>query len=233
LGVEPDPIPHVYSNVRESHDNRRDLVCRFVEGESRSLRLLQRSKAIPGSALKASRFWAAEVVDQITRAQRSREPQKPCCVLQLVTGEGISREEQRPFLRFGRVADRGVILSMVTKATSRPEGRPRLMRNSGGQARDRSPLTCSTILPGKIEAAAGRGWRGKASAAPLYRVQLFSKCNTQSETASPLPMLACTRPSIMKVGDTWIPFWRAYLQCHLTSRSRSGIAKASETLAPL
>jgi hypothetical protein len=23
----------------------------------------------------------------------------------------------------------------------------------------------------------------------------------------------------MKVGDTWIPFWRAYLQCHFTSRS--------------
>ena len=31
----------------------------------------------------------------------------------------------------------------------------------------------------------------------------------------------------MKVGETWMPFWRAYLQCHLISRSRSGIAKAS------
>jgi hypothetical protein len=30
----------------------------------------------------------------------------------------------------------------------------------------------------------------------------------------------------MKVGDTWIPFWRAYLECHFTSRSRSGIEKA-------
>src|SRR5882757_1236729 len=64
-------------------------------------------------------------------------------------------------------------------------------------------------------------------------LQLFSRRNTQSEIASPLLMSACTRPSIMKVGDTWIPFWRAYLQCHLTSRSRSRIAKASESLAPL
>ena len=65
------------------------------------------------------------------------------------------------------------------------------------------------------------------------RVQLFSRRTTQSETASPLLMSACTRPSIMKVGDTWIPFWRAYLQCSLISRSRSGVAKASESLAPL
>ena len=97
----------------------------------------------------------------------------------------------------------------------------------------RSPLTFSIILPAKSKAQRGGGWRGKASAAALYRVQLFSRRNTQSETASPLLMSACTRPSIMKVGDTWIPFWRAYLQCHLISRSRSRIAKASESLAPL
>jgi hypothetical protein len=97
----------------------------------------------------------------------------------------------------------------------------------------RSPLTFSTILPAKSKAQRGGGWRGKASAAALYRVQLFSRRNTQSEIASPLLMSACTRPSIMKAGDTWIPFWRAYLQCHLISRSRSRIAKASESLAPL
>jgi RNA-directed DNA polymerase len=34
--------------------------------------------------------------------------------------------------------DRGVVLSMAAKATSRPEGRPRLMGNSGEQARDRT-----------------------------------------------------------------------------------------------
>src|SRR3984893_6397154 len=65
------------------------------------------------------------------------------------------------------------------------------------------------------------------------RVQLFSRRTTQSETASPLLMSACPRPSIMKVGDTWIPFWRASLQCRLLFRSRSGFAKASESLAPL
>jgi hypothetical protein len=97
----------------------------------------------------------------------------------------------------------------------------------------RSPLTFSITLPAKSTAQRGGGWRGKASAAALYRVQLFSRRNTQSEIASPLLMSACTRPSIMKVGDTWIPFWRAYLQCHLISRSRSRIAKASESLAPL
>jgi len=34
----------------------------------------------------------------------------------------------------------------------------------------------------------------------------------------------------MKVGDTWIPFWRAYLQCHFTSRSTSGIKKCVSKL---
>ena len=52
------------------------------------------------------------------------------------------------------------------------------------------------------EAQRGGGWRGKASAEALYRVQLFSRRNTQSEIASPLLMSACTRPLIMKVGDT-------------------------------
>ena len=97
--------------------------------------------------------------------------------------------------------------------------------------------TGANTVDGKTDArgpgSGGGGWRGKASAAALYRVQLFSRRNTQSEIASPLLMSACTRPSIMKVGDTWIPFWRAYLQCHLISRSRSRIAKASESLAPL
>src|ERR1700687_2308692 len=27
----------------------------------------------------------------------------------------------------------------------------------------------------------------------------------------------------MNMGDTWMPFWRAYLLCHFTSRSRSGM----------
>ena len=31
----------------------------------------------------------------------------------------------------------------------------------------------------------------------------------------------------MKVGDTWIPFCRAYFVCHLISRSRVGMANAS------
>ena len=47
-------------------------------------------------------------------------------------------EKQRPFLRYDRVADRGVVPSMAAKATSRPEGRPRLMGNSGEQAWDRT-----------------------------------------------------------------------------------------------
>jgi transposase-like protein len=61
----------------------------------------------------------------------------------------------------------------------------------------------------------------------------FSKRDAQSETASPLLILACTRPSIMNVGDTWTPFWRPYLLCHLISRSRSGSAKASRSWMPL
>src|SRR5216683_2429117 len=48
-------------------------VLGHVVGSSRSPRLLQKSKATPGSALKASRFWAAGVGDHITRAQKSWE----------------------------------------------------------------------------------------------------------------------------------------------------------------
>src|SRR6516165_9254331 len=35
-------------------------------------------------------------------------------------------------------------------------------------------------------------------------------------------MSCWTSPSTMKVGETWMPFWRAYLQCRFTSLSRSG-----------
>jgi hypothetical protein len=57
--------------------------------------------------------------------------------------------------RHGKVADRGVVLSMAAKATSRPEGRPRLMGNSGEQARDRtqSRITLSANLTRVNEAA--------------------------------------------------------------------------------
>lgn len=63
--------------------------------------------------------------------------------------------------------------------------------------------------------------------------QIFTRRDAQSATESPLLMSARTSPSIMNVGETWMPFWRAYLQCHLTSRSRSGIAKASDSFTPL
>src|SRR5713101_172537 len=70
-------------------------VLGHVVGSSRSPRLLQKSKATPGSALKASRFWAAGVGDHITRAQKSWEPQKPCRVLRLVTGGGTGGAKSR------------------------------------------------------------------------------------------------------------------------------------------
>src|SRR6266446_382220 len=74
---------------------RAGCVLGHVIGSSRSPRLLQKSKATPGSALKASRFWAAGVGDHITRAQKSWEPEKPCRVLRLVTGGGIGRAKSR------------------------------------------------------------------------------------------------------------------------------------------
>jgi hypothetical protein len=87
-------------------------------------------------------------------------------------------------------------------------------------------------LPNKDRLAAGA-----VAGARLRRfwglIQSFSRRDTQSETASPLLMSGCTRPSTMKVGDTWMPFCRAYLQCHLISRSRSGMPKASVSLMPL
>src|SRR4030088_1706541 len=70
---------------------RAGCVLGHVIGSSRLPRLLQKSKATPGPALKASRFWAAGVGDHITRAQKSWEPEKPCRVLPLVTGGGIGR----------------------------------------------------------------------------------------------------------------------------------------------
>jgi hypothetical protein len=36
--------------------------------------------------------------------------------------------------------------------------------------------------------------------------QSFSRRDPHAATVSPLLMSACTSPSIMKVGDTWIPF---------------------------
>lgn len=51
-----------------------------------------------------------------------------------------------------------------------------------------------------------------------YPITYFSnKRATQSDTSSLLLMSGWTKPSIMKVGDTWMPFWRAYFACHLIS----------------
>src|SRR5216684_1830872 len=52
---------------------RAGCVLGHVMGSSRSPRLLQKSKATPRSALKASRFRAVGVGDHITCAQKSRE----------------------------------------------------------------------------------------------------------------------------------------------------------------
>ncbi len=41
----------------------------------------------------------------------------------------------------------------------------------------------------------------KVHAAKSFSAQLFG--------SSPLLISACTRPFTMKVGETWIPFWRA------------------------
>ena len=76
-----------------------------VMGSSRSPRLLQKSKATPGPALKASRFWAAGVGEHITRAQKSWEPEKPCRVLRRFAEEnrrrkGRARPEVFDFLGF-------------------------------------------------------------------------------------------------------------------------------------
>ena len=70
-------------------------------------------------------------------------------------------------------------------------------------------------------------------AAELTSSYLDIRRETQSDTVSPLLISGLTNPSIIKVGDMWIPFWRAYLQCHLISRSRSGIAKALASFKPL
>ena len=48
----------------------------------------------------------------------------------------------------GRVADRGVVPSMAAKETSRPEGRPRLVGNSGEEAEDRT--RSRSILPANL-----------------------------------------------------------------------------------
>lgn len=90
------------------------------EVRSRSPRLLQESKATPGSAPQASRVRAAGVGDPITRAQKSWEPEKPCHVLRLITGGGIGRAKSG-----GRSSGTagwrigGVVLSMAAKVTSR------------------------------------------------------------------------------------------------------------------
>src|SRR5262245_21010300 len=67
----------------------------------------------------------------------------------------------------------------------------------------------------------------------MARAQAASRCAAQSETLSPLLISGRTRPSIRKVGETWMPFCRASLQCHLISRSRLGIAKAAASFNPL
>ena len=76
--------------------------------------------------------------------------------------------------------------------------------------------------PGRGQVAEARGHWDQAG-----------RRDAQSAMESPLLMSTRTSPSIMKVGDTWIPFCRAYLQCHLISRSRSGIAKAAASSRPL
>lgn len=70
------------------------------------------------------------------------------------------------------------------------------------------PLTDAsggTAATGKI------GFTGAATVALTARPRAPHPTNrfTQSSTASPLLISVCTRPSIMKVGETWMPFWRA------------------------
>ena len=63
-------------------------------------------------------------------------------------------------------------------------------------------------------------------------IQRLGRRDTQSATASPLLISLCTSPLIMKLGDTWMPFWREYRECHLISRSKSGMANASASRMP-
>lgn len=89
-------------------------------------------------------------------------------------------------------------------------------------------------------------WRGPTTSTPGVTSHSRQRCTlerrwpyldnrfeTQSDTLSLLLISGLTNPSIIKVGETWIPFWRAYLQCLLISRSRSGIAKAPASRTPL
>ena len=67
LGSEP-------ATAGPSVDSKRaGCVLGHVIGSSRSAEAASKVEATPGSALKASRFWAAGVGDHITRAQKSWE----------------------------------------------------------------------------------------------------------------------------------------------------------------
>lgn len=76
---------------------------------------------------------------------------------------------------------------------------------------------------------------GRVSAQRFLPVAWFqaSSALTHSSTGSPLPSLGCIKPSTMNVGDTWMPFWRAYFACHLISASSSGNSKASASARPV
>src|SRR5699024_10617125 len=71
----------------------------------------------------------------------------------------------------------------------------------------------------------------RAACAPCSALR--KKRVTQSPTSSPPPMVGSIRGSIMKVGDPWMPFWRAYLACRVVTLSRSGISKAEVRARPL
>src|SRR5258708_25413090 len=71
-----------------------------------------------------------------------------------------------------RVADRGVVPLMAAKATSRPEGRPRLMGNPGEQVQDRTQRR--TLLPPNLTRAndAAKGSRQTRFTALLHHLDV-------------------------------------------------------------
>ena len=72
----------------------------------------------------------------------------------------------------GRVADWGIVLLMAAQATSRPEGRPRLLGNSGEEARDRTQGR--SFLSAKLARVndAAKGSRQTRSTALLHHVDV-------------------------------------------------------------
>lgn len=81
---------------------------------------------------------------------------------------------------------------------------------------------------------AGQGLRLTPALAGRFRPGIQRvRAAAQVSMLSPLPRAGSTRPFTIKVGDTWMPFWRAYLQCHLISCSSAGMAKASARATPL